>query len=411
MNSSLHPFNQPLRVGLDLRGLEPGFKAHFGRGTGRYIEELVTELQRQNHPEFEFILAGAKELGAGALAKIFRSVVPVGRTTIEQQLLLPRRIKRLGVDCFHFFAHGDAPIRCPVPYITTVLDLIPLKFPDLYKAQNANWRFRLARYLELQAIRNAHGIIAISECTKRDVVSMLGVDPNKIMVTPLGLSENFAERLPLTDTERQQLREQLGLPQAGAVCLYVGGIDPRKNVPFLFQALRELRDPNVTLLLVGKYDGDKHLPELRRNLVESGVEGQVRMVGYLPDDTLKDYYRAADVFLFPSLYEGFGFPVLEAFALGVPVICGDNSALGEVAGDSALLCEDNHLSSWVRAIREVLGSRELRAELIAKGRVQQAKFRWPNTVRATVDAYRYFFGLPAAFDKANEHPQSGYIGA
>ena len=397
------PQHRPLRIGLDLRGTEPGFKAHFGRGTGRYIDQLVAEFKRQSPQDFDLIYAGAQELGAGSLARCFRSLVPVGRTTIEQQLLLPRRISKLGVDSFHFFAHGDAPTRCPVPYVTTVLDLIPLKFPHLYKATNANWRFKLARYLELQAIRNAHGIIAISECTKRDLVSMLGISPDRIVVTYLGLSEDFLSCESSPVETQTQVRQKLGLSDSGPIFLYVGGIDPRKNVPFLFTLLSELRDPRARLLLIGRYDGDKHFPSLLAALERSGVRDQVTLLGYVSDEQLKEYYRAADVFLFPSLYEGFGLPILESFAHGLPVICGDNSCMGEVAGEAALLCEDGHLSAWVRALRELLSSGDLQRELRARGHRQQSKFRWSKTAENTLEAYRYFFDLPSA--KASKlHP-------
>ena len=398
------------RVGVDARGLEPGFKAHFGRGTGRYGTELIKNLLAlsEDPPSedpasraIEIVPLRGADLGAHGIQKRLLSCLPCGKQTVETQLFLPRRLAGLHCDLVHFLAHGDATARATVPYIVSVLDLIPLRFPELYAAKNADWRFHLARKLELDAIRGARGIIAISEATKRDVVQILGVPAERIAVTPLATSDRFQPRPFNSATWKaagRAVRERYALPVDAPLLLYVGGIDPRKNTRFLVDLIARLRaraaagaQPPV-LAMVGSYERDDQLPRLQQQIRDNGVEAGVRLLGYVSDEDLVLLYHAADLAVFPSLYEGFGFPVLEALACGVPVVAGNNSSIPEVASDAGILVEDNDTDAWEAAVWGVLAGHAGAEQQVQRGIARAREFSWRRTAELTLQAYSAFLG-------------------
>jgi glycosyltransferase involved in cell wall biosynthesis len=386
-----------LTIGVDGRATEPGFKAHYGRGTGRYASELVRRLLTINDEQLRVTPFRTEHLrGQGWEDRLIRAL-PFGKQTAETQLFLPKRLRRLDCDLLHFLAHGDATARCAVPYLVTVLDLIPLKFPDLYKADRPDWRFKLARRLEQDAIRQAAGILAISEATKRDVVDILGIAPEKIIVTPLGVGEQFTSRSPISSEWQREARltkEKFSLPPERPLLLYAGGIDPRKNILFLLSVFAELLKypllQRPCLALVGAYDADLQYPRLLAKIKELNIEDDVRLLGFVSDADLPSVYRAADLKLFPSLYEGFGLPVLEAMACGVPVVAGANSSLPEVAGNAAVLVKDSDQDAWVSEIVALLINQTRQGQLIQAGKAQARKFTWDHTAQSTFAAYRFF---------------------
>ena len=382
------------RIGLDLRATEPGFKSHFGRGTGRYATELalrLPELSKKNG-EIEVIgLAGERLRGTNLERKVIASL-PAGRQTVESQFGLPRRLRKLGVDYCHFFAHGDAPAWGGFPTIVTVLDLIPIKFRELYRGSNENWRYHLARYLELCAIRNSKGIVAISEATKKDLIEILNIEPNHIAVTYLGVDERFAPT-----NEKALIREELGLPIDSLLSLYVGGIDPRKNVLFLLDAFKQVvsKFPDAKLVLAGNHKKDKFYPGFSARLAELNLGSAVIQLGFFPDEKLPKLYQAADLFVFPSLYEGFGLPVLEAARSGLPVIAGNNSSIPELLGVDYPLLSDNNLEEWSSRIVQLLESQTQREKLSELGIVRGNMFSWDKTAESTLKAYQRFTELGA----------------
>ena len=380
-----------LSVGLDTRAAQPGFKSHFGRGTGRYATELIKLLPGLAEEEGGVRVAplSLDVLRGSPLERRFISALPAGRETVESQFRLPRRLRASKVDLVHFFAHGDAPAWGGFPTIVTVLDLIPLKFRELYRGTNENWRYHLARYLELGAIQRARGIVAISEATKRDLIEILQIPENKILVTPLAVEERF---LPTAD--KTSVRSELGLPTDKQLLLYVGGIDPRKNVRFLLEVFKEVTTklPETRLILSGKHETDKFFPELQAKISELQLEPYLIRTGFFPDEKLPLLYQAADLFMFPSLYEGFGLPVLEAARSGVPVVAGRNSSIPELLGESYPLLEDNALAEWVEFVINLLADEAKRVELIQTGIQRGALFSWARTAELTLEAYRKFGG-------------------
>lgn len=381
------------RIGLDLRGTEAGFKAHYGRGTWRYVSELEKALFSKSQDSLEFVKLYRGDLSASPLQQTLLKTAPFGRQTLESQLFLPSRLKKLDVDVVHFFAHVDAPSFSS--QILTVLDLIPLKFKDLYTVSKGKWRFALARSLENIAIKNARGIITISECSKRDIVEILKVPEEKIFVTPLAVSGEFTPRLLSRDTwieDQNKEREHFGLPKDKSLILYVGGIDARKNLGFFLEVFSKFSG-DAELLLAGSYKNDKDFPALEKKIEDLGIKNRVRLLGFIKDQDLPRLYRASTCSVFPSLYEGFGLPVLESLATGTPVLAGDNSSIPEVVGSDYPLLEDKNHDLWLSKLKELLGNLDCQMDLASKGLERVRLFSWEETARRTIDAYSKIGGL------------------
>ncbi len=387
-------------IALDTRGLEPGFKAHYGRGTGRYVQCLTNELKLLNPPDMDLKYLGSNDLEASPFQEKVLSFSPLGKTTLECQYFFPQNIEKLNPDLMHFFSHGDAPAFPRTKQIVSILDLIPLKFPEMYKDSSGGLRFRFARFLENRAAQSASGIIAISEATKRDVISILGIAEDKIIVTPLGIDPKFFIQAPSID-ERERVKSEarisLGLEKGSKVLLYVGGIDPRKNIKFLLEVFKQAKSDtqgnNLILALAGPIQKDKHYPDFQKWVKELGLESDIKVFGYLPDKDLLSLMIASDIFIFPSLYEGFGLPVLEALSIGLPVIAGNNSSLPEVMGNQGIMLKDLDKPAWIKAILNLSNS-EVEPEMkyrLQDERINHArKFSWGKTAELTLEAYRFF---------------------
>ena len=369
------------KVAIDLRATEVGFKQHALRGTGRYVKELYKELKENK--ELSIVDLYSKDF-----LKLPSSIPMIGRTTIETQLLLPRKINNLELDLAHFFSHGDAPAWGKAPTVVTVLDLIPLIFSDLYTKNKSNLRFKFARFLENNAVKKAKGIIAISEATKRDVVKILKVREDKIFVAPLAVSQDFIERKP-----KPEKKNKFEYP----TLLYVGGIDARKNISFLLKVFKSLLKEKTwktlpRLLIAGNLKQDANYEEFLTELKRHSLEQQVDELGYVSDDELIALYDSVDIFVFPSLYEGFGLPVLEAISRGCVVAAGNNSSIPEVLGPDYPLLEDNNEKEWIEYIYDLLRN-EARKEKLSKIGIERSKiFSWKDTANKTFNAYKNILG-------------------
>ena len=195
-----------LKIGLDVRATEPDFRAHFGRGTGRYVSELSKALFALEDINLQIVGIGSEHLSPPQIWQRCQRFIP-GRQTLETQLFLPRRMKKLGFEALHFPFHGDATARATVPYCISVLDLIPLKFKDLYCPTTVNWRYHLARHLEIAAIAKARGILAISETTKRDLVELLKIPEEKIVIYADRMVDIYVDKI-VPDTNEKDAEDR-----------------------------------------------------------------------------------------------------------------------------------------------------------------------------------------------------------
>lgn len=395
----LLPKSQSTRIGIDTSALDPKFKEHSQRGIGRYVSKLTQHL---GEGDSEIAIGKFDHTSLGNLGVMDKvaDLLPAGKMTFKQQLLYPLRISRRlrDFDVLHFPAHMDAPTWAGKPIIVTVLDLIPLVLKDLYKADRPSWRFHLARTLEIRAIKNASLILAISECTAKDTERLLGIPRDRIIVTPLGVDSRFFEINKLRKIGKRAAREDLvahAVPADKPMVLYVGGIDQRKNIDFLVTAFSELSkrrrargETEPVLVMCGRIAQDREYPKFKAAVARENLLGSVVEAGYVPDELLMKFYAGADVFFFPSLYEGFGLPALEAMAAGLPVVSSNTSSLPEIVSDAGILIDPTRLTSAAEALDAVLASDELNQRLSDVAPKRAMLFSWDKTAQLTREAYQ-----------------------
>lgn len=302
------------------------------------------------------------------------------RRVLAEQTLLPREVRRSGMEVLHnLFTTSPAIPR--VKQVTTILDVIYKRFPETH----AGLRGRGLAVLTWLAARRSERVITISESAKMDVVRFLGVPAERIDVTYPGP----ALRADASVAERT-LRRDLDLGEAPIV-LTLSAKRPHKNLERLFEAFVQVRAEPSPVLVVPGY-ATFYEDVLHKRVAELGAAGRIRFTGWLEDDVLDGLYRAATCFVFPSLAEGFGLPVLDALVRGTPVACSSATSLPEVAGDAALYFEPTDTGAIAAAIERLLHDSALRDRLRAAGLEQARKFSWVDTAEATLASYRRILG-------------------
>jgi glycosyltransferase involved in cell wall biosynthesis len=396
-----------MRIGVDLRSLEAGSQ---NRGIGRYVGSVLQALSEHDHVNEYVLFVSSRRAELpdlklhGKLRQSRAHGRPPGLRGLKYVRILfigprPLPVDKHRLDVF-FHVDPTQPIRArATPVVSVLYDLIP--YLPRYKARyqhvhlggytpghligysriKLHWR-RVER--SVQDYRRAARVISISEHSKRDLVSFIpSVTPDKVVAIPLA-----GGQLPAEDKAAAASMKKLGLKK---FLFYVGGADPRKGLVGLTEAMEEVwqRHPDVQLVMAGKEITDPDVPEavrLRLAAEKSSRPKQIIRLGFISDGELAWLYHHAAAFVFPSEYEGFGLPVLEAMQAGCPVIAYDNSSIPEVAGQAALLVSDGE--SLVPAITKVLGDKKLRDKLIADGKKQAAKFTWEKTAKETLRVLR-----------------------
>jgi glycosyltransferase involved in cell wall biosynthesis len=324
------------RVGIDLSPL-----VQTRAGTARHIRGLLPHLEAAPGIELERLSFGGTSRAA-----------TLARDTGWYFAGLPLQARRRGCDVLHCTTYR-APLRSPVPVVVTVHDLAVLRMPEAFN----RWTREYGRRLLGPVVRAARRVIAVSEFTKREVVELLGVPGERVRVVPNAVEAPFTAEGPRAD---------------GDYVLAVGTVEPRKNLPRLVEAAARA---GVELRVVGDpgWGG-----------VEVGGNG-VRRLGFVPDEELARLYRGALCVAYPSLYEGFGIPVLEAMACGAPVVTSAGGALEELADGAAVLVDPLDPGSIADGIEQAAGRRD---ELTRLGLERAAAYTWAAAAQATVEVYR-----------------------
>jgi glycosyltransferase involved in cell wall biosynthesis len=364
-----------VRIAIDARKLHD-----FGIGT--YVRNLLRELARRDDDDAYVLLARpGDEAFVRGLGPRFTAVIErAGNYSIAEQFSVPVTLTRARAQLFHAPHYVVSPFT-PCPYVVTIHDCIHLRFPQYLPNRMAH---AYARAMMTMAARRARRILTVSEASKSDILHYLGVDGSKVEVVPNALDERLAA--PPGEEDITRVRERFLL--TSPFILYTGNIKPHKNVDRLIEAYSILRRrgfDDVKLLIIG--DEVSKYPNLRRLVHRFQLHGQVRFLGFVPDATLAVLYRLASVFVFPSLYEGFGLPPLEAMAAGTPVITSNVSSLPEVVGDAALLIDPMDAGALADAMARVLGDPALRADLVRRGHARVETFSWERSVGRVHEIY------------------------
>ncbi len=365
-----------MRVAIDIRKLRD-------YGIGTYVRNIVTQIAQLDRDHEYVLICRPDDLEfAASLGPNVRGVVSTaGNYSITEQFEIPRIARRERVDIFHA-PHYVLPPVMPCPSVVTIHDCIHLMFPQYLPNRLAS---AYARAFMWNATHRAAHVLTVSEASKRDILRFFRVPADKITVASNAIDERF-NRVPVPeDITRVQERFQLHDP----FVLYVGNIRPHKNIERLIEAFALVRTgqlANAKLLIIG--DEISKYPTLRRAVHRGKLHKHVRFLGFVGGDTLAALYRLATVFAFPSLYEGFGLPPLEAMASGTPVVTSNVSSLPEVVGDAAILVDPREPTAIAHGLRRALLDPVLRADLRERGLVRASHFSWARTTETILRIYR-----------------------
>jgi glycosyltransferase involved in cell wall biosynthesis len=371
-----------VHVAYNLLHLVPGETG----GAEVYARRLLPAL-RKAEPDLEMTVFGG---GAAAREDWGKGVevVPLRfdprsriRRVLAEQTLLRAAVRRAAPDLLHN-VFNTAPALLAVPQVTTIHDVVFKRYPETHGA--------LARGVEVLvplAARRSARVITDSEASKSDIAHFLDVPTEQVDVAPLG--PGIPEEV--TGPPPPEIRRRFEVGDSSLV-LSVLAKRPHKNAARLIEAFVHV--PDAVLVIPGYSTSHEH--QLRERIDASGVGDRVRMLGWVDDATLDGLYRAADCFVFPSLAEGFGLPVLEAMLRGTPVACSNTTSLPEVAGDAALLFDPFEVDAIAISIRRILDDRELAERLHTAGLERARRFSWEETARRTLESYRKALQEPAS---------------
>lgn len=365
-----------MRIAIDARKLRD-----FGIGT--YIRNILIELSRLDRETEYVVLCRPDDIEAGdVLGRNFRMVPEAAPAySIAEQFRIPLSLAREKVDLLHEPHYVLPPLlRCRS--VVTIHDCIHLMFPQYLPNRLA---YVYAKGSMWTATRKANKILTVSEASKRDILRFFDVPPDKVDVIYNAIDERFLAPADPERMDQARQRYQLDHP----FVLYVGNIKPHKNIERLIDAFGRARGQcpdDLKLIIIG--DEISKYPALRQSVHKHKLDKHVRFLGFQPMETLAAFYRLARVFVFPSLYEGFGLPPLEAMACGAPVVTSNVSSLPEVAGGAALLVDPHDADAIAAGIVQAVNDETLRQDLIARGRDRARSFSWTQSVRRIHQIYQ-----------------------
>ncbi len=356
-----------IHVALELTGLELD-----EAGSARAITALRAELERR--PEVELLpLAHPRPRRRWAAGRVWRGLQ---RELLYLPLQLPRRAAAAGAQLLHC-PLGVAPVRSPLPLVVTVNDVMALEHPEWFTRANGFQQ----RMLLPHAVRSATRVLCPSQYTRDRLVERCGLEPARVEVIPYGVGAPFRPGRP-AGAALERLRV------SAPYVLSVGTLQPRKNLEAALRAFERVSAAGAPHALVVVGARGWHDERILERLAGSAARKQVRFVGRVSDGELVELYRGADCLVFPSLYEGFGFPVLEAMACGTPVLCADRTSLPELAGEAAALVDPGDHGALESALAELLSSADRRRELSEAGLARASELSWGRCGELTLAAYR-----------------------
>jgi glycosyltransferase involved in cell wall biosynthesis len=371
----------PLHIVMDARRIRD-----FGIGT--YIRSLVHALGEIDTSNRYTLVSGPAEVRTlSGLPENFQKAV-YRRTDSEHSdnLLFPIFLKRLAPDLVHI-PLNRVPLFMASPYVVTIHDMANLFYGE---EETSKLRMQLRQYRFRRGLQRARRVIAVSDATRRDVETHMNIPPGRIRRVYNAPDPGFLARSAEPE-ERLRIMEryQVNYP----FLLYAGNIRRHKNVPRLVEAFAVLREQlaaypeyrELRLVIIG--DTISQFPAVRQAVVKSKMEHVVRFLGFVPFETLRCFYEMAAAFVFPSRYEGFGLPPLEAMACGTPVVTSNVSSLPEVVGDAAVLVNPENVFDIARGVRDVLLDAGLREDLVRRGKEQARRFSWERTARQVLEIY------------------------
>lgn len=368
-----------------LPAAEPDWKWHLLFKDDKVRKDVIADCGFENNP------------------KVTAELLPYGIFSPKGQLLLPAKLRKIGCDLFHstnfmipylafgspmsiFSNNGPKDKNCGV-CVTNIHDVIPLILKEYAPRSKTSRMLWLYKACIRNAVRFSKATITGSESARKDLCNSLNLSIDqreKVKTIYDGVSERFTEK------------ESESAPSDTKVVLYVGRLDPYKNVPELVDAFAQVfhkSDKKLHLLIVGPYDA--RYPEARQHAYNRGISENVTFLHDASDNELLDAYKTATVLVNPSLYEGFGLPMLEAMKCGTPVICADGGSQREISGGAAEVVPPSDGPALVAALEKVLSSKETRDAMTQKGLKRAAEFTWDRTVRQTLEVYRSALGMEA----------------
>lgn len=376
-----------MRIGIDATALPPR-----PVGAGNYIIHLIRALAEVND-RYELVVfahPGGRELIAVPESERFRWAVIPGRNPVLrllwEQTALPRLAGSTRLDLLHSL-HYTRPWRLPCLSVVTLHDMTFFLYPQLHTRSK---RVFFPPAIRASA-RTADALITVSESTRRDSMRLLGVPAEKIFATQLGVDPAFR---PVQDPVlRAEVRQKYNLPER--FILYVGLVEPRKNLPGLIQAYRSAVEQGIThrLVVVGRFGW--RYRQVLEEIETLGLQGQVQFTGYIPQQDLPIVYNLATLFVYPTLYEGFGLPALEAMACGTPVVTSDIASLPEIVGEAGILVPPGDQQALSQALHTALTDQALQNRLATKGPERASQFTWERTARQTLQVYQHVFEIRA----------------
>jgi len=357
-------------------------------GNETYIRNLIkslAEVDGENRYTIYLANAGAAALWRDGFANQFKNftvrLLPPPTPLVRVPVFLAYELLRRPVDVLH--VQYTAPPFCRVPVVVTIHDLAFEHLPETFTRRGS---FQLKLTVRRTA-KKAARIATVSEYSRQDLLRTYHLPPEKVVVTYNGIEPHFTPQ-PKSPGESSEIRQRFGI--ARDFLLAVGSLQPRKNLVRLIRAYAKLRNENENftrqLVIVGRklWLADEIFAEVQKQRWAEDVI----LTGYVADEDLPALYRSASAFVYPSLFEGFGLPPLEAMACGAPVVTSDTSGLPEVTGDAALLIDPHDEQSLANALIEVVNNKPLRASLREKGIAQAGKFTWREAAEKTLRLYR-----------------------